>query len=73
VLMVKHGMTPLQVLRSATASAADLLGLGATLGRIAPGYVADLLAVTGNPAERIEALDDVRTVFVNGRAIRHGD
>jgi imidazolonepropionase-like amidohydrolase len=73
VLMVKHGMTPLQVLRSATASAADLLGLGATLGRIAPGYVADLLAVTGNPAERIEALDDVRTVFVNGRAVRHAD
>jgi imidazolonepropionase-like amidohydrolase len=73
VLMVKHGMTPLQALRSATASAADLLGLGATLGRIAAGYVADLIAVTGNPAERIEALDDVRTVFVNGRTIRHAD
>jgi imidazolonepropionase-like amidohydrolase len=40
---------------------------------IAPGYVADLIAVTGNPAERIEALDDARTVFVNGRAIRRAD
>src|SRR5215470_2505914 len=73
VLMVKHGMTPLQAVRSATTSAADLLGLGATLGRIAPGYVADLIAVTGNPAERIEALDHVRTVFVSGRAIRRAD
>jgi len=73
VLMVKHGMTPLQAVRSATTSAADLLGLGATIGRIAPGYIADLIVVAGNPAERIEALDDVRTVFVNGRAIRHAD
>ena len=73
VLMVKHGMTPLQALRSATSAAADLLGLGATLGRIAPGYTADLIAVVGNPAERIEVLDDVRTVFVNGRAIRRAD
>jgi imidazolonepropionase-like amidohydrolase len=68
-LMVKHGMRPLEALRSATALAADLLGLGASLGRIAPGYTADLLAVAGNPAERIEALDDVRGVFVDGRPI----
>jgi len=73
VLMVKHGMTALQAVRSATTSAADLLGLGAMVGRIAPGYVADLIAVTGNPGERIEALEDVRSVFVNGRAIRHAD
>ena len=71
--MVKHGMTPLHALRSATSAAADLLGLGATLGRIAPGYTADLVAVVGNPAERIEALDHVRAVFVNGRTMRRAD
>lgn len=70
VLMVKHGMTPLQAVRSATSAAADVLGLGDRLGRIAAGYIADLIAVTGSPAERIEALDDVRSVFVNGRAVR---
>ncbi len=73
VLMVQHGMTPLQAIRSATSAAADLLGLGASLGRIAPGYAADLIAVAGNPADRIEALDDVRHVFVNGRTLREED
>ena len=67
-LMVRHGMTPIEAIRAATSVAADLLGLGSTLGRIAPGYVADLVAVAGNPAERIEALDDVRAVILNGRA-----
>ncbi|HXJ78532.1 MAG TPA: amidohydrolase family protein [Candidatus Methylomirabilis sp.] len=71
-LMVKHGMTPLRAVRSATSVAADLLGLGATLGRIAPGYVADLVAVAGDPAERVDALENVRTVFVEGRAIPKG-
>src|SRR5262245_31461313 len=68
-LMVKHGMTPLEALRSATSAAADLLGLGATLGRVAVGYIADLVAVVGDPTERIETLDDVRAVFVGGRAV----
>ena len=68
-LMVKHGMAPLAALRSATSMAAELLGLGETVGRIAPGYAADLVAVTGNPAERIQALADVQLVLVNGRPL----
>ena len=36
-------------------------------GRIAPGLSADLLAVEGNPVERIQALDDVRLVIAAGR------
>lgn len=68
-LMVKHGMTPLEAIRSATATAADCLGLGQALGRVAPGYAADLIAVAGDPAERIEALGDLRLVLVNGRII----
>jgi imidazolonepropionase-like amidohydrolase len=68
-LMVKYGMTPLEAIRSATATAADCLGLGDTVGRIAPGYAADLIAVAGDPAERIEALADLRLVLVGGRAL----
>jgi imidazolonepropionase-like amidohydrolase len=68
-LMVKHGMTPLEAIRSATSVAAELVGLGETLGRIAIGHVADLVAVAGNPTERIEALDDVRIVLLEGRAV----
>jgi imidazolonepropionase-like amidohydrolase len=68
-LMVKYGMTPLEAIRSATVTAADCLGLGEVTGRVAPGYAADLIAVAGDPAERIEALADLKLVLVNGRAV----
>jgi len=38
-------------------------------GRVAPGCAADLIAVAGDPAERIEALADLKLVLVNGRAV----
>jgi imidazolonepropionase-like amidohydrolase len=69
-LMVKHGMAPLEVIRSATAAAADALGLGAAVGRVAPGYAADLIAVEGRPDERIAALGEVRLVLAAGRIVR---
>lgn len=72
-LMVQHGMTPLEAIRAATSAAADLLGLGDRVGRIAPGYAADLLAVAGEPAARIEALADVRMVLVAGRTVPRED
>jgi imidazolonepropionase-like amidohydrolase len=65
-LMVKHGMSPLEAIRAATSVAAEALGLGAETGRIAPGLAADLLAVAGNPAERIGALAEVRMVLARG-------
>jgi imidazolonepropionase-like amidohydrolase len=68
-LMVKYGMTPLEVIQAATVTAADCLGLGEVTGRVAPGYVADLIAVAGDPAERIETLADLKLVLVNGRII----
>jgi len=68
-LMVKYGMTPLEVIRAATVTAADCLGLGEVTGRVAPGYAADLIAVAGDPAERIETLADLKLVLVNGRII----
>jgi imidazolonepropionase-like amidohydrolase len=69
-LMVKHGMSPLEAIRSATATAAACLGLGGVIGRVARGYAADLIAVAGDPAERLDALADLRLVLVNGRTIR---
>ena len=68
-LMVKYGMTPLEAIRAATVTAADCLGLGEVTGRVAPGYAADLIAVAGDPAERIETLADLKLVLVNGRII----
>ncbi len=69
-LMVKYGMTALEAIRSATSVAAEALGLGGETGRLAEGHVADLLAVTGDPAERIGALGDVRLVLARGAIIR---
>jgi len=68
-LMVKYGMTPLEAIRSATVTAADCLGLGEVTGRVAPGYAADLIAVAGDPAERLETLADLKLVLVNGRIV----
>ncbi len=69
-LMVAQGMTSLQAIRSATQVAAEALGIGEETGRIAPGFSADLVAVAGDPAQRIEALDDVRLVIARGRIAR---
>lgn len=69
-LMVKYGMTPLEAIRSATSMAAEALGLDGETGRLAEGHAADLLAVTGDPAERIGALGDVRLVLARGAIIK---
>lgn len=69
-LMVKYGMTPLEAIRSATSVAAEALGLGGETGRVEPGYAADLLAVAGQPGERIGALGDVRLVLARGAVVK---
>ncbi len=54
--LVKAGMTPAQALATATTTAAALLGVDDRLGRIAPGYLADLVAVGSDPTVEIRAL-----------------
>jgi imidazolonepropionase-like amidohydrolase len=56
------------VLRAATASAADTLGRP-DLGRIAPGALADLVLVSGNPLRRLADARAVRAVVVRGRVL----
>jgi imidazolonepropionase-like amidohydrolase len=53
---VKAGMTPEQALATATTTAAALLGLQDSLGRIAPGYFADIAAFDGDPTANLAAL-----------------
>lgn len=67
VALVSRGMTPLQALRAATATSAELIDAGDELGRLAPGYLADIIAVPGNPAEDITRTQDVRFVMKDGR------
>jgi imidazolonepropionase-like amidohydrolase len=67
---VKAGMTPEQALASATTVPAALLGIDDRLGRIAPGYLADLVAVEGDPLASIDALfTGVRWVMKEGRVV----
>jgi Tol biopolymer transport system component len=65
--MVRYGMTPFEALRTATAAPARQLGLNEDLGTLAPGKLADLVLVDGNPLERIDAAADVRGVMKDGR------
>jgi imidazolonepropionase-like amidohydrolase len=63
------GMTPAEAIASATTAAARLLDRENEIGRIAPGYSADLIAVTGDPLENIRLLEKVEYVMVRGRTI----
>ena len=68
-LMVEYGMSAEDALRAATSVNARLFGIGNSVGGVRPGLRADLVAVTGNPAESIGALRDVRLVMQGGRVI----
>ncbi|WP_328335921.1 MULTISPECIES: amidohydrolase family protein [unclassified Streptomyces] len=56
-------------LASVTSLAADACGLGHRKGRLAAGYDADVLAVSGNPVHDIAAIQKVRAVFRTGEAV----
>ena len=62
-------MTPLDAIRAATVNAADLLG-ASDRGRIAPGLLADVVAVRGNPLEDVRVLEDARFVMKGGRVYK---
>jgi imidazolonepropionase-like amidohydrolase len=64
---VELGFTPYEAIRSATVTAAELLGIGERTGTLKPGMEADLIAVEANPLEDIRALQDVTLVVSNGR------
>jgi imidazolonepropionase-like amidohydrolase len=67
---VKAGLTPVQALASATTTAAALLGMETQLGRVAAGYLADLVAVEGNPTTDITTLfTGIRWVMKDGRVV----
>jgi imidazolonepropionase-like amidohydrolase len=67
---VKAGMTPAQALAAATANGAGLLGMEESLGAIAPGFYADVVAVEGDPLTDIGAVvQGVRWVMKGGRVV----
>ena len=67
----KGGQDPMAAITSATSLAAESLRLGETIGSIAPGYEADLIAVEGDPLRDITALNRVTFVMKSGRVIKN--
>ncbi len=71
--MVEAGMSPADALRSATIRAAELLRQEDRLGRIQPGFLADVIAVAGDPLADVGVLMDVRFVMRDGQIFRQVD
>lgn len=69
-IMVEYGMRPADALRSVTSVAAELLGLGEQVGQLAPGRLADVVAVPGDPTRDVRATERVFFVMQGGRVVR---
>lgn len=67
VYMVEAGMAPLAAIQAATLEPAKLLRVQDRLGSIEPGKIADIIAVRGDPLQRIEVMLDVPFVMKDGR------
>ncbi|OHV33832.1 MULTISPECIES: metal-dependent hydrolase family protein [Pseudofrankia] len=65
--LVTRGMTPPQALRAATVTSAELVERDHELGRLRAGYLADVIAVPGDPTQDITVTQDVRFVMKDGR------
>jgi imidazolonepropionase-like amidohydrolase len=68
--MVKFGMPPMQAIKAATSTAAELLEMKGELGVVAPGAYADIVAVRGDPLANIDALKNVSFVMKDGNVFK---
>ena len=72
VALVSRGMTPAEAIRAATTVSAELIAMDDQLGRLAAGYLADIVAVPGNPLDDITLLESVCFVMKDGEVHRSG-
>jgi imidazolonepropionase-like amidohydrolase len=68
-LMVDAGLTPLQVLRTATVNGAKVMGLEGKAGTIAPGMLADLVVLDADPLADIQNASRIHRVIKDGRLV----
>jgi imidazolonepropionase-like amidohydrolase len=69
-LWQEAGIPPTEILKAATSNAAQLLGAGDRIGKVAKGYDANLVLVDGNPLEDIRGSRRISDVFFKGERVR---
>jgi imidazolonepropionase-like amidohydrolase len=65
-LLVEEGFTPVEAIHVATSNGAQYLGELDRIGTIAAGKNADVVVIKGNPAEKIDDIENVEIVFKDG-------
>jgi len=70
-LVKKAGFSPMDAIKAGTSVAAELLGQSDAIGRLAPGMLADIIAVPGDPLQDISVLQKVMFVMKDGVVFRH--
>jgi imidazolonepropionase-like amidohydrolase len=65
-LLVEAGFTPVEAIHIATENGATFLGEGARIGTLAAGKAADIVVIAGNPAQHIDDIENIQTVFKDG-------
>jgi imidazolonepropionase-like amidohydrolase len=68
--LVRRGFTPIEAIRAATTTAAELMGWQDRIGAIEPGKYADMIAVDGDPLADVTILQDVKVVIKGGETVK---
>jgi imidazolonepropionase-like amidohydrolase len=66
-IMIQAGLTPLQILRSATSNGAKTMGMERAIGTLAPGKLADLVILDADPLADVANLSRIHRVIKDGR------
>lgn len=70
-IMVEWGMKPAEALRAATVTAAELLGMQTKIASVEKGFLADIIAVEGDPLADMRSMRNVRFVMKGGEVFRN--
>ncbi|WP_271767474.1 metal-dependent hydrolase family protein [Aquimarina algiphila] len=68
--MVEAGMPAIEVIQSATTTNAKILNMDDQLGQIAPGFLADIVAVNDDPTQKIKTMENIVFVMKDGRVYK---
>ncbi len=69
--LAQEGMPNIDVIRSATINAAELMGVSHEIGQVAPGMLADIVAIPADPLKDITSLQHVRFVMKGANVIKN--